>query len=112
MSHICANDAYRSEVGATNRPENIVIGYVSVVSLSTDFSLVYGFRTNISRVTAHKRIQHLYNVIVLEFLRNICLDFFWINCHSAGANRRICKSRKIGYFGAHFYHHSHRNYKR
>jgi hypothetical protein len=29
MSHIDANDEYRSEVGATNRPENIVIGFVS-----------------------------------------------------------------------------------
>jgi hypothetical protein len=28
MSHICANDEYRSQVGATNRPENIVIGLV------------------------------------------------------------------------------------
>jgi hypothetical protein len=34
MSHICANDEYRSQVGATNRPENIVIRYVNVVSLS------------------------------------------------------------------------------
>jgi hypothetical protein len=34
MSHICANDEYRSQVGATNRPENIVICYVNVVSLS------------------------------------------------------------------------------
>jgi hypothetical protein len=33
MSHICANDEYRSQVGATNRPENIVIRCVSVVSL-------------------------------------------------------------------------------
>jgi hypothetical protein len=55
MSHICANYEYRSQVGATNRPENIVIRYVSVVSLSsiciqstrrfqfsfTDFSLLY-----------------------------------------------------------------------
>jgi hypothetical protein len=33
MSHICANDDYRSQVGATNQPENIVIRYVSFVSL-------------------------------------------------------------------------------
>jgi hypothetical protein len=39
MRHICANDEYRSQVGATNLPENIVIRYVSVVSLS--LSLVY-----------------------------------------------------------------------
>jgi hypothetical protein len=32
---ICTNDEYRSQVGATNRPENIVISYVSVVSLSS-----------------------------------------------------------------------------
>jgi hypothetical protein len=30
-----ANDEYRSRVGATNRPENIVIGYVSFVSLTS-----------------------------------------------------------------------------
>jgi hypothetical protein len=34
MSHICANDEYRFRVGATNRPENILVHYVSVVSLS------------------------------------------------------------------------------
>jgi hypothetical protein len=33
MSHICANDEYQSQVGATKRPENIVICYVSFVSL-------------------------------------------------------------------------------
>jgi hypothetical protein len=33
MSNIRANDEYRSEVGATNRPENIVIRYVNFVSL-------------------------------------------------------------------------------
>jgi hypothetical protein len=49
MSHICANDEYRSQVGATNRPENIVICYVSVVSLSS-----------IYKVTAHEIIQYLY----------------------------------------------------
>jgi hypothetical protein len=57
MSHICGNDEYWSQLGATNRPENIVICCVSFVSLSrlfackvvdvvsfhlpTDFSLVY-----------------------------------------------------------------------
>jgi hypothetical protein len=37
MSYICANDEYRSQVGATrtNQPENIVIHYVSFVSLSS-----------------------------------------------------------------------------
>jgi hypothetical protein len=33
MSHICANDEYRSQVGATNLPENIVVRYISVVYL-------------------------------------------------------------------------------
>jgi hypothetical protein len=61
MSHIRANE-YRSQAGATNRRENIVIRYVSFISLSliylylfefessrcfqfslTDFSLVYRF---------------------------------------------------------------------
>jgi hypothetical protein len=37
MSHVCANDEYRSQVGATNRLENIVIRYVSFVSLSRLF---------------------------------------------------------------------------
>jgi hypothetical protein len=32
MSDICANDEYRSQVGATNRPENIIIRYVTFVS--------------------------------------------------------------------------------
>jgi hypothetical protein len=64
MSHICANDEYRSQVEATNRPKNIVIRYINFVDLSsicmyvcmyvfefessrrfqfsfTDFSLVY-----------------------------------------------------------------------
>jgi hypothetical protein len=34
MGHICANDDRRSQVGATNQPENIVMRYVIVVSLS------------------------------------------------------------------------------
>jgi hypothetical protein len=37
MSHICANDEYRSQVEATTRPENIVIRYISFVSLSRLF---------------------------------------------------------------------------
>jgi hypothetical protein len=41
MSHICANDKYRSQVGATKRPENIVIRYISFGSLSYSFLLVY-----------------------------------------------------------------------
>jgi hypothetical protein len=55
------------------QPENIVIRYVSVVSLSskqTTFSVfIYKFFTDlslrlgadISKVTAHERIQHLYD---------------------------------------------------
>jgi hypothetical protein len=38
MSHICANDEYRSQVGATNRPENVVIRCNNVVSLSRVFA--------------------------------------------------------------------------
>jgi hypothetical protein len=73
MSHICANDEYLSQVGTTNRPENIVIRYVSVVSLSRLFECkvvdVFSFylqiyrsrlRADISKVTAHERIQYLY----------------------------------------------------
>jgi hypothetical protein len=50
MSHICANDEYRSQVGATNRPKNIVIRYsrlsaykvVDVFSFHLQiFSLIY-----------------------------------------------------------------------
>jgi hypothetical protein len=41
MSHVCANDEYRSQVGARNRPENIVIRYVSFVSLSRLFVCTY-----------------------------------------------------------------------
>jgi hypothetical protein len=33
MSHISANDEYRSQVRATDQPENIVIRYVSVVDV-------------------------------------------------------------------------------
>jgi hypothetical protein len=33
MSHICANDEYRSQAGATNRPESIIIRYLSLVYL-------------------------------------------------------------------------------
>jgi hypothetical protein len=38
MSHICANDEYRSQLGATNRPENIVIHYVTLSCLVDVFS--------------------------------------------------------------------------
>jgi hypothetical protein len=34
MSHVWANDEYRSQVGATNPPKNIVIRYVSLISLA------------------------------------------------------------------------------
>jgi hypothetical protein len=39
MSDIYANDEYRSQVGATNRPD---------------------YRADISKVTAHERFQQLY----------------------------------------------------
>jgi hypothetical protein len=77
MSHICANGEYRSQVGATNRSENIVIPYVSVVSLSSiymqssrcfQFSTRYSFfnglslrlRADIFKVTGHEKIHRLY----------------------------------------------------
>jgi hypothetical protein len=50
MSHICANDEFRSQVGTTNRPKNIVIRYsrlsaykvVDVFSFHLQiFSLIY-----------------------------------------------------------------------
>jgi hypothetical protein len=54
MSRICANDEYRSQIGATNRLETIVIRYLSLSSICmylnlkvvdvfsfTDFSRVY-----------------------------------------------------------------------
>jgi hypothetical protein len=56
MSHICANDEYRFQVGATNRPENIVIEFESSSRLSLRL------RADISKVTAHEKIQHLYFV--------------------------------------------------
>jgi hypothetical protein len=43
MSHICANN----EVGATNRPENIVIRYISFVSFSS--VCLYYFKFESSR---------------------------------------------------------------
>jgi hypothetical protein len=61
MSYICANDESRSQVGATNRLENIVIRYVSVVSLSSTY-----LHVDTSKVTAHERIQHLYHYMDLE----------------------------------------------
>jgi hypothetical protein len=41
MNHICANDEYRSQAGATNRPENIVIRYGSLTSLSLSLSRLF-----------------------------------------------------------------------
>jgi hypothetical protein len=78
MSHIYANDKYRSQVGATNRPENmsfIIVSFVSLSSICIYLNLkivdVFSFhlqiftslslrlRKDISKVTAHERIQHL-----------------------------------------------------
>jgi hypothetical protein len=44
VSHICANDEYRSQVGATNQPENIVIRYGSVACKVID---VFSFHLQI-----------------------------------------------------------------
>jgi TRAP-type mannitol/chloroaromatic compound transport system permease small subunit len=73
MSHICANDEYRSQVRATNRPENIVIRYIFEFESNRrfqfsfkNFSLVYRSAfAQISKVTAHERIQHLYQSLLL-----------------------------------------------
>jgi hypothetical protein len=47
MSHTCANDEYRSQVGATNRPENIVvIRYVAFVSLSSICMYLFEFESS------------------------------------------------------------------
>jgi hypothetical protein len=102
ISHICANEEYRSQVGATNRLANIVIPYFSVVSLSLVYLhantmpsnkfgtlhkvvdvFIYRFftglslrlRAHISKVTAHKRIQNLY----LPRLRFGKISSFFIN---------------------------------
>jgi hypothetical protein len=40
MNHICSNDEYRSQVGATNRPENIVIRCLSLSRLYLNLKLV------------------------------------------------------------------------
>jgi hypothetical protein len=80
MSHLCSNNEYRSQPGATNRPENIIryVGFVSLVCFYvlefessrrfqfsfTDFSLV---RAGIFKVTAHERIQRLYQMFSCFF---------------------------------------------
>jgi hypothetical protein len=46
MSHICANDEYRSQVGATNRLKNIVIRYVSFISVSSICIYVFEFESS------------------------------------------------------------------
>jgi hypothetical protein len=40
MNHICSNDEYRSQVGATNRPENIVIRCLSLSRLYLNLKVV------------------------------------------------------------------------
>jgi hypothetical protein len=61
MSHICANDEYLSQVDTTNRPESIVIRYVSVVSLSRLFECkvvdVFSFYLQIFRAQIFPRSQ-------------------------------------------------------
>jgi hypothetical protein len=81
MSHICATDEYRSQVGATDQSGNIVIRYVSFslssicIYLNLKVVDVFSFhlqifhwfiaplRADISKVTAHERIQHFYQSI-------------------------------------------------
>jgi hypothetical protein len=38
-----ANDEYRSQIGAINRPENVIIRYVSVVFLSFHLHIFHWF---------------------------------------------------------------------
>jgi hypothetical protein len=56
MTHIGANDEHRSQVGATNRPENIVIYCVSFVSLSS--IRVYLNLKVVNVVSFHLQIFH------------------------------------------------------
>jgi hypothetical protein len=55
----------KQRLSVTNRPEKIVIRYVSVVSLSSicmysSRRFQFRLRADISKVTAHERIQYLY----------------------------------------------------
>jgi hypothetical protein len=56
MSHIYGNDEYRSQAVATNRKISSFV--VSRLFFFTGLSL--RLRADISKVTAHERIQHLY----------------------------------------------------
>jgi hypothetical protein len=58
MSNIRANDEYRSEVGATNRPENIVIRYVNFVSLFRLFVCTYLNLKVVDVFSFHLQIFH------------------------------------------------------
>jgi hypothetical protein len=55
MSHICANDEYRYQVGTTNK----------IYKFFTGLSL--RLRADISKVTVHERIQNLYLAILQKF---------------------------------------------
>jgi hypothetical protein len=60
MTHICANDEYRPQVGATNRPENIVIRYVGFISLSYLFECIYLNLKVVDVFSIHLQIFHLF----------------------------------------------------
>jgi hypothetical protein len=56
------NDEYRSQVGATNRPENIVsrLFACKVVDVfSFHLQIFHRLRADIFKVTAHETIQYL-----------------------------------------------------
>jgi hypothetical protein len=62
VSHICADDEYQSQVGATKLSHLFACKVIDVFSfhISTDFTgLSLRLRADIFEVTAHERIQHL-----------------------------------------------------
>jgi hypothetical protein len=100
VSHICATDEYRSQVGATDQSGNIVIRYVSFslssicIYLNLKVVDVFSFhlqifhwciaplRADISKVTAHERIQHFYQSIKnLHNLSNSEFHYFYYLLH-------------------------------
>jgi hypothetical protein len=60
------NDEYRYQVGATNRLENVVIRYVSIVSLSLSPSLSLSLPLSLAR-------SHLFACNVLDVFTGLSL---------------------------------------
>jgi hypothetical protein len=73
MSHICANDEYRSQVGTANRPVNIVIRYVSVVSLSLSSNCMQSSRRFQFLFTQMERKR-----LFLLFFQNLNLSLIFL----------------------------------